>query len=143
MAVESFDLTPSAVAWNNGSVLAGATTDANFAGTTVTLTDVHSNGVTFLFTVDKNATTAATLTLKAQESTNGSSWSDITGASTAATTTGVYGVVCQPTQNTVRGTATVGTTAISYDVAILIGGHRQTSPRNEGGWDTTAAAVNG
>jgi hypothetical protein len=142
VAAESFDLTPSEVAWSNGSVLAGATTDANFAGTTVNLTDVHSNGVTFLFVVDKNATTAATLTLKAQESTNGTSWADITGASTAATTTGVYGLVCQPTQNTVRATATVGTTAISYDVAIVVGGYRQTAPANKGGWNTTAAAAN-
>jgi hypothetical protein len=123
----------------------GVTTDANAQGASVDISPDVANVLTAIQQVGGLAGTGTpTLTSKVQESTDGSSWTDVTGGGfTAVTTTNnVQAIPFKPTKRYVRTTGTVAGTNPVAEATTLIYAPRRVLPDNTGGFNTTAAAAN-
>ena len=132
----------------SGSLFAtstGVSTDANASGASVDIGPGVSNIMTAIQTVGGLAGTGTpTLTSKIQESTDGTTWTDVTGgAFTAVTTTNqVEALPFKPTKRYVRTTGTVAGTNPVAEASTLIYAPRIVQPGTYGGFNQTAAAAN-
>lgn len=123
----------------------GVSTSANLSGSSVDLAPNVSNVVSAILVCGNAAGTSPTMDAKIQESTDGTTWTDVTGgAFTQVTTSNQLQVLpFKPTKRYVRSTGTVGGTSPVFEATVLIGPYPlRTAPSNDGGWDTTAASAN-
>ena len=144
--------------------LTGVTTDASAAGASVDIGLGVGSIITAIVTAGGVTGTTPTLTLKMQESTDGSSnwtdalrydgstaniWKQSTLASgvitevasvTQITTNGVYTQAYEPTKRYQRCTGTVGGTSPSFPITVVVVDPRRTAAANTGGFNMTAAA---
>ena len=123
----------------------GVTTDANAQGSSVDAAGAVSNIYTAVQIVGGLAGTGTpTLTSKVQESTDGSTWTDVTGgAFTAVTTTNqVEAIPFKPTKRYIRTTGTVAGTSPVAEATTLIYAARIMEPSTFSGFSQTAAPGN-
>lgn len=123
----------------------GVTTDANAQGSSVDAAGAVSNIYTAVQIVGGLAGTGTpTLTSKVQESTDGTTWTDVTGgAFTAVTTTNqVEAIPFKPTKRYIRTTGTVSGTSPVAETMTLIYAARITEPSTFSGFNQTAAPGN-
>jgi hypothetical protein len=131
----------------SGSLFAtstGVTTDANAQGVSVDGAPAVTNIYTAIQIVGGLAGTGTpTLTSKVQESTDGTTWTDVTGgAFTAVTTTSnVQAIPFKPTKRYIRTTGTVAGTNPVAEATTLIYAGRIMEPSTFSGFDQTAAGV--
>ena len=132
----------------SGSLFAtstGVSTDANAQGVSVDLASNVANVCTAVQVVGGLAGTGTpTLTSKIQESTDGTTWTDVTGGGFTAvsTTSAVEAIPFKPTKRYVRTTGTVAGTSPVAETCTLIYAPRRTVPNNDGGFDPVAAPGN-
>lgn len=123
----------------------GVTTDANAQGSSVDAAGAVSNIYTAVQIVGGLAGTGTpTLTSKVQESTDGTTWTDVTGgAFTAVTTTNqVEAIPFKPTKRYIRTTGTVSGTSPVAETMTLIYAARITEPSTFSGFNQTVAPGN-
>jgi hypothetical protein len=149
---------------NATSMVTGITTDASAAGASVDIGIGVGSIITAVVTAGAVTGTSPTLTLKMQESTDGSSnwtdslrydgttasvWKQTTLASgvltevasvTQITTNGVYTQAYEPTKRYQRCTGTVGGTSPVFPITVCVVDPRRTAAANTGGFNTTVAA---
>lgn len=123
----------------------GVTTSAHLQGASVDTTPIVSNNVSAILVVGNVAGTSPTMDAKMQESTDGTTWTDVaSGAFTQVTqSTNVQTLPIQPTKRYLRSTGTVGGTTPVLETTILVVGPRQAAPSAVGGFNLTAVAGNG
>lgn len=119
----------------------GVTTDANATGASVDLADNVGNIVSAVLVVGVRTGTSPTLNTKMQESTDGTTWTDVTGGAFTQQTTSSQSecISFKPTKRYVRCTGTVGGTSPVFPVTVTVVAPRRHTPTNEGGFDNTAA----
>lgn len=123
----------------------GVTTDANAQGSSVDAAGAVSNIYTAVQIVGGLAGTGTpTLTSKVQESTDGTTWTDVTGgAFTAVTTTNqVEAIPFKPTKRYIRTTGTVSGTNPVAETTTLIYAARILEPSTFSGFSQTVAPGN-
>ena len=123
----------------------GVTTDANAQGSSVDAAGAVSNIYTAVQIVGGLAGTGTpTLTSRVQESTDGTTWTDVTGgAFTAVTTTNqVEAIPFKPTKRYIRTTGTVAGTSPVAEATTLIYAARIMEPSTFSGFSQTVAPGN-
>lgn len=139
------DISQQLIAGSLFATSTGVTTDANAQGASVDCGYAVANIFTAIQVVGGLAGTGTpTLTSKIQESTDGTTWTDVTGGGfTAVTTTNqVEALPFKPTKRYVRTTGTVSGTNPVAEATTLIYAPRITNPTTWGGFNQTAAAAN-
>jgi len=119
----------------------GVTTNAHLSGVSVDLAGNVGNGVT-VFLISGNAGgTSPTMDAKVRESTDGTTYTDVTnGAFTQVTTHNqVQALAVKPTKRYLSVTGTVGGTSPVFEATFLILAPRRTAPADVGGFNQTAA----
>lgn len=118
----------------------GVTTDG--AGASVDCVDVVGNVLTAVQVVGVRTGTSPTLNGKMQTSTDGTTWTDITGGAFTQVTTSSQSeaIPVKPTARYVRVTHTVGGTSPVFPTTVTVIGARATAPTNVGGFNNTSAA---
>jgi hypothetical protein len=106
---------------------ATAATTNNTAGSSVDFVNAE-NPATVFSAFNANATTAPSVSLKVQESTDGTTWADITGATiAAATTSGLSSLQFNRSLRYLRSFQTSGTSA-TFGLATLFLGQKKYAP---------------
>jgi hypothetical protein len=124
----------------------GSTTNA--AGASVDLIDGIGNYASAMQVVGTVTGTSPTLTGKVQESTDGTTWTDVTSVADGTTvsftqvttSTNAQVVSFRPTKRYVRGYVTVGGTSPVFPTSITIVHQRRATPANAGGFNQNSAA---
>jgi hypothetical protein len=118
----------------------GVTTDG--AGSSVDLIDDVANIVTAVLVVGTRTGTNPTVNFKMQESTDGTTWTDVSGGAFTQVTTSdqVQALAFKPTKRYVRETATVGGTNPVFPSTVTVLAPRRNVPDAIGGFNTTVAA---
>ncbi len=125
MATRLTDIVDNAVYGWSHNVTNGTTN--NTAGSSLDFVNAE-NPVTLFSNIQANATTAPSAALKAQESTDGTTWADITGASIAAATTNTTGASqFNRSLRYLRSYMTEGTSAL-VGVETLLIAHKKYCP---------------
>jgi hypothetical protein len=115
-------------------------------GASVDFVDVVGNMGTALLkvaTVSGSGSPSPSLAAKIQESTDGTTWTDITGATFTTVTTTTNNQACsfRTLKRYVRGYYTVaGQTSPSFTSCLTFLGQRRTTPSGNGGWTNESGA---
>lgn len=122
----------------------GVSTNANAQGASVDIGPTVSPIVSAVLVVGNVAGTTPTGDFKVQESTDGTTYTDVTGgAFTQVTTSSAVQVLAfQPTKRYLRTTGTVAGTNPVLEATTLVIAPRRLVPANDGGFDQTAAPAN-
>lgn len=138
------DLSPHIVAPTLYGTTTGVTTDANATGASVDLMDEVGNIVNAVQVVGVRTGTSPTLNTKMQESTDGTTWTDVTGGAFTQVTTSSQSetIAFKPTKRYVRSTGTTGGTSPVFPATVTVVAPLTHSPANDGGWDTVASSAN-
>lgn len=150
---------------NTTSMVTGVTTDASAAGASVDIGQGVGSVITACVVAGGVTGTTPTLTLKMQESTDGSTnWTDAlrydgstanvwkqttlsagvlteVASVTQITTNGAYCMAYEPTKRYQRCTGTVGGTSPVFPITVVVVDPRRTAAANTGGFNTVAAAT--
>ena len=124
----------------------GVTLSANAVGVSVDMAGNASNIVSSILVTGNAGGTTPTLDVYLQESTDGSTWTSVTGGAFTQVTTSnnVQVLPFKPTKRYIRCNGTTGGTSPVFETTCLIGPFPlRTAPANDGGWDTVASAANG
>ena len=124
----------------------GMTTSSQLSGVSVDMASNVENIISAALIVGNVAGTTPTMNVKLQESTDGTTYTDITGGAFTQVTTSnqVQYLAVKPTKRYVSCTGTIGGTNPVLETTVLIGPYPlRTGPTAKGGFDTTAAAGNG
>jgi hypothetical protein len=137
------DLTPHIISATLYGNTTGVTTSANLQGASVDLADNVGNVITAVAVVGVVTGTSPTMDAKMQESTDGTTWTDVTsGAFTQITTSSqVQALAIKPTKRYVRCTGTVGGTSPVFPTQVVVYAARRHVPTSFGGFNNTAAGV--
>lgn len=135
------DLSPAIVVPTLYGTTTGVTTDAGATGASVDLADCVGNIVNAVQVVGVRTGTNPTLNTKMQESTDGTTWTDVAGGAFTQQTTSSQAetIAFKPTKRYVRSTGTVGGTTPVFPVTITVIAPRRHTPTNVGGFDNAAA----
>lgn len=122
----------------------GVTTNAHLSGVSVDLADNVGNVVTAFLISGNAGGTNPTMDAKIRESTDGTTYTDVTGGAFTQVTThsNVQALAIKPTKRYLSVTGTVAGTNPVFETTFLFLAPRRTSPANVGGFDNTAAAAN-
>jgi len=123
----------------------GVSVSANASGSSVDLSANVGNIVSAILVVGNAAGTTPTLDTFIQESTDGTTYTSVTGGAFTQVTTSnqVQVLAFKPTKRYVRSSGTTGGTNPVFEATILIGPYPlRTAPANDGGFDLTSAAAN-
>lgn len=123
----------------------GVSTNANAQGVSVDLSSNDSNIVSAILVSGNAGGTTPTMDLKLQESTDGTTYTDVTGGTFTQVTThnAVQVLPFKATKRYVRCTGTVAGTNPVFEATVLIGPYPlRTAPSNDGGFDQTSAPGN-
>lgn len=121
----------------------GVSTSANASGTSLDMSQDVANIMTAFLIVGNAAGTTPTLDMKLRESTDGTTYTDVTsGAFTQVTTNNqVQALAFKPTKRYVSVTGTVSGTNPVFETTVLVLAPRR-SAANVGGFDTTSVPSN-
>ena len=121
----------------------GVTSSAGAAGVSVDVSSNVGNVFSAFLIVGNVAGTTPTLNMKMQESTDGTTYTDITsGAFTQVTaSSNVQMIPIEPTKRYVRCTGTTGGTNPVFEATVGVLYPLRTAPNNVGGFNNTAAAA--
>lgn len=119
----------------------GVSTSANAQGTSVDISNVDSNVLTAFLIVGNAAGTNPTMNMKVTESTDGTTYTDVTdGAFTQVTTSNqIQALPVKPRLRYVSVTGTVAGTNPVFEATVMVIGARR-NPSAFGGWSTSASA---
>lgn len=123
----------------------GMTTSAQLSGVSVDLSSNVANIVSAVLVVGNVAGTLPTMNVKIQESTDGTTYTDVTnGAFTQVTTSNQVQIISfKPTKRYLSCTGTIGGTNPVLETTVLIGPFPlRTAAANSGGFNTTVASGN-
>lgn len=120
---------------------AAATASANGSG--VDMQDHIGATLTALLFVGTVSGTSPTLDSKVQESSDNSTFTDVSGATFTQVTASNSSqqVLFKPTKRYVRVAHTIAGTSPSFTVGAMFLGQYRHTPTNDGGWDNVSAAT--
>jgi hypothetical protein len=120
----------------------GVSTSANAEGVSLNVSADVSNVFSAFLIVGNAGGTSPTLNMKMQESTDGTTYTDITsGAFTQVTTSNQKQMIpIQPTKQYVRCTGTVAGTSPVFEATVGVIYPLRTAPNNVGGFSNASAA---
>lgn len=121
----------------------GVTLSANAQGASVDVSSDVSGVFSAFLIVGNVAGTTPTLDIKMQESTDGTTYTDITSGSFTQVTTSsnVQMIPIKPTKRYVRCTGTTSGTNPVFEATVGVLFPLRTAPNNVGGFNNTAAAA--
>lgn len=119
----------------------GVSTDANAQGSSVDISSQVSNVATAVLIVGNAAGTTPTHNAKVQESTDGTTWTDVTGGAFTQVTasSSVEAIPVKFTKRYVRTTGTVAGTNPVFEATTLIIAPRTHAPTGVGGFSQVSA----
>lgn len=122
----------------------GVSTNANAQGASVSVVNDVANILTAVQIVGNFAGTTPTMDTKIQESTDGTTWTDVTGGAFTQVTasSAIEAIPFKPTKVYIRTTGTVAGTNPVAEATTIIYAPRRDTPTNVGGFNQTAAAAN-